>query len=720
MEKRKKLRVLALFLSVSLLISVLLPGAFAGNSDTDASNTEPLATESVVSAEPASVAESEAASTLEPASELEPEASPIPGPEATPALESTQEPELAPVPEPTPISAQEEKPSASCISVMIRCVLAKSSFPEGEGLAYLGEHPEYYAGMYQDTADIVDGLVSFEAGDAVDTVAFSQDGQVLEDVAYDADQGGFLISGEALGSESITIDVLYRQRPIPAMFRAANIVDGQSTTVTSDMPVSHDPPYPFATWHDNTARTDDYGSTYNANLYCLSGGADWGVQYASANYAFGWNSNIGRVIQYPQNATLNAAGGAKVLTYILSRGKYRGSDAAWTPHYNGSTFSVLGSVAGGWFQARDGYYGTMNGRTFSGDTLWLVTQCAMWNFMSAAYSGSYQMKTDLANGRNYSYFGIGSSGDEFMTIIQCGAFALISEAIQWAQAGGTFDDELQYIYDSIYFISASSTGSYSYLGQAASGVTVQDMIAFRPYSPPKYWSAVLRKTDAETGTAQGDASLDGAQYTLYKSGRAVKTYAVQNGRFSTEEYPCTADNGIYTLKETKAPLGYQLDTTVYKLATRSPGVIEVSSPEKVIKGTVTIDKRAVNTVSGKSQPEKGAEFQVWLKSSGGYSKAKSTERDVITIGADGTGTSKKLPYGTYCVSQTNADRLYQRASLGRLGRRLRAAGDRNRWRGGAVCPPLGCGWLEHPNRGGVLCPQAGGGAVGSLLLRSGG
>lgn len=42
MEKQKKFRALALFLSVTLLISVLLPSVFADNGDTDASSTDTL------------------------------------------------------------------------------------------------------------------------------------------------------------------------------------------------------------------------------------------------------------------------------------------------------------------------------------------------------------------------------------------------------------------------------------------------------------------------------------------------------------------------------------------------------------------------------------------------------------------------------------------------------------------------------------------------------
>lgn len=37
---------------------------------------------------------------------------------------------------------------------------------------------------------------------------------------------------------------------------------------------------------------------------------------------------------------------------------------------------------------------------------------------------------------------------------------------------------------------------------------------------------------------------------------------------------------------------------------------------------------------------------------GSYDDAAETEKDIITIGSDGIGTSKSLPYGTYCIQQT--------------------------------------------------------------------
>ncbi|MDO4175826.1 MAG: SpaA isopeptide-forming pilin-related protein, partial [Eubacteriales bacterium] len=171
------------------------------------------------------------------------------------------------------------------------------------------------------------------------------------------------------------------------------------------------------------------------------------------------------------------------------------------------------------------------------------------------------------------------------------------------------------------------------------------------------WKAVVTKVDVDTGTAQGDASLDGAVYTLYKNGTAVQTYTVQNGTFTTDEYLCTEEDGVYTLKETTAPKGYQLNSTVYQLTTSASHYTEGSNSfpitvsDDVVKGKIQVKKYAYNSTCEEKQNENGATFRVWLKSAGSYDKAGETVRDVITIGADGTGISKELPYGTYCIQQ---------------------------------------------------------------------
>ena len=174
---------------------------------------------------------------------------------------------------------------------------------------------------------------------------------------------------------------------------------------------------------------------------------------------------------------------------------------------------------------------------------------------------------------------------------------------------------------------------------------------------PKKWRVTVTKEDAETGTAQADATLDGAVYGLYKDGTLMKRYTVKNGTFTTDSYPCGTG---YTLKEISAPPGYQLDTDVYNLdaysaAGKCTGPLttsQVTVLENVIKGYFQITKRTKNPVSGATAAEVGAVFRYYLKSAGSYDACAAEHKGTLTTGTGGVGKSKALPYGTYVVEQT--------------------------------------------------------------------
>lgn len=74
--------------------------------------------------------------------------------------------------------------------------------------------------------------------------------------------------------------------------------------------------------------------------------------------------------------------------------------------------------------------------------------------------------------------------------------------------------------------------------------------------------------------------------------------------------------------------------------------------EDITKGKISIIKHTDDGSTKIETPEKGAEFQVYLKSSVSYAKAKDTERDLLTCDEYGFAETKDLPYGTYTVHQT--------------------------------------------------------------------
>ena len=172
----------------------------------------------------------------------------------------------------------------------------------------------------------------------------------------------------------------------------------------------------------------------------------------------------------------------------------------------------------------------------------------------------------------------------------------------------------------------------------------------------KKWSLTVTKTDAETKTAQGNATLAGAVYGIYNNGKLVDKYTTdKNGSFTTSYYVC-GDN--WTLKEIEPSEGYLLDETEYHIGAEAKNYtvennsISMGVTEDVLKGKIAIIKHTDDGSTKIETPEKGAEFQVYLKSSGSYSKAKETERDTLVCDEYGFAETKDLPYGTYTVHQT--------------------------------------------------------------------
>ena len=167
----------------------------------------------------------------------------------------------------------------------------------------------------------------------------------------------------------------------------------------------------------------------------------------------------------------------------------------------------------------------------------------------------------------------------------------------------------------------------------------------------------VTKQDYEKGHAQGDAKLSGAVYGLYKGDELVAQYTTDsNGSFTTDYYVCGTD---WTIKEITPSEGYLLNDTVYKVgADPKDYTVEYNNApdmtvmEQVIKGKISIIKHTDNGDTQIETPEKGAEFQVYLKSAGSFVNADKDERDTIVFDEDGFASTKLLPYGVYTVHQT--------------------------------------------------------------------
>lgn len=165
----------------------------------------------------------------------------------------------------------------------------------------------------------------------------------------------------------------------------------------------------------------------------------------------------------------------------------------------------------------------------------------------------------------------------------------------------------------------------------------------------KKWEATITKVDAETGAAQGDASLPvqctacitaaisltSTPQTPAASSRRKSTYAGITGIFRRFRRP--ADTS-WILRNTRSAL----NRIKYTLEHNQ---IPIGVKEQAIKGKIQIHKQ-YETLEGTPKDEAAAEFQVYLKSAGSYDKAKAFERDTIITSASGYAVTKNMPYGT--------------------------------------------------------------------------
>ena len=172
----------------------------------------------------------------------------------------------------------------------------------------------------------------------------------------------------------------------------------------------------------------------------------------------------------------------------------------------------------------------------------------------------------------------------------------------------------------------------------------------------KKFSVTVTKSDREKGTAQGDAKLSGAVYGIYKGDTLVDKYVTDSdGQFTTKEYVCDSD---WTIREITPSEGYLLDKTIHKvgaepkLFTIEHNLVANDVTEQVMKGNIAIIKHTDAGETKIETPEKGAEFEIYLKSSGSFEKADKDERDTIVCDENGFAQTKDMPYGVYTVHQT--------------------------------------------------------------------
>lgn len=165
----------------------------------------------------------------------------------------------------------------------------------------------------------------------------------------------------------------------------------------------------------------------------------------------------------------------------------------------------------------------------------------------------------------------------------------------------------------------------------------------------------IKKSDSK-GNVQGEASLEGAEYTVYGAdGQEVgKITTDKDGNGSLENLVL----GTYTVKETKAPEAYDLDWNTYTVELtykdQNTAIIlgNVDSKENVKTGKIEIKK-----TDTEGNPLKSGEFGIYANADMyiGDTLYKKGQL-VVSIKTDDSGVAKSgdLPYGSYYVKEISA------------------------------------------------------------------
>lgn len=242
----------------------------------------------------------------------------------------------------------------------------------------------------------------------------------------------------------------------------------------------------------------------------------------------------------------------------------------------------------------------------------------------------------------------------------------------------------KYVVESNSFISANKSGNDLYLTANAVGNTTvsltkkdvkyshptivyvkpgtQDVVQAGSYDPIDTninikivgGKIAINKVDRDTGlsTPQGDATLKGAVYGVYREDGSYVTEIVtdENGYAKSGYLPSL---GRFFLQEKTPSKGYELDTNKYYFDITKENLEPlIPVQEKVIERDVTFFKVYAQNETGFITGEPNVTFDIILKS-------KNEKYASITTDSRGYA-SVKLPYGTYIVKQMTSTTNFEK------------------------------------------------------------
>ena len=243
------------------------------------------------------------------------------------------------------------------------------------------------------------------------------------------------------------------------------------------------------------------------------------------------------------------------------------------------------------------------------------------------------------------YYGYGGPGA--MVAKNNKGWTYTEQAVSYAMGNGSARREFSNWAEEVYELPAPPASFRAFVCEV-SGSGYQPLV-YWDYAPEGYIE--VNKTSANTSVTTGNTnySLEGAVYSIYSGNTVVDTITTDKNGYGISG---ALDEGNYTVKESKASKGYEIDVTAHKVTVVSDTTQKVTSKEVPKLGAIELYKKSADadvTDGNENYSLAGAQYGV-------YSGSKL----VTTLITDASGYARvdKLPLGHYTVKEISASPGY--------------------------------------------------------------
>lgn len=197
-------------------------------------------------------------------------------------------------------------------------------------------------------------------------------------------------------------------------------------------------------------------------------------------------------------------------------------------------------------------------------------------------------------------------------------------------------------------------------GQLAGNDNIRIIVLDQNQPTPATGNLTLVKSSSNPDATNNNDlyTLEGAEYKVYKdeacTGTSVGTLKVNaNGTANTIK---DLKLGMYYVKETVSPTGYEKNTTIYKAEVKPSATVKVEVQDTPILGSIKLKKSSTLPECTSGNPNytfKGAEYGLYTDSTA------QNQVGTFTVEADGTSnTIADLKFGTYYIKEIKAPSGY--------------------------------------------------------------